>query len=772
MHRQVNRARRTLYYKHFIPYGLLVLVIMVLVCVSMTAKGIRDVRENVDAQMASTLEVASNFFESQLTDLERIAYEITINRQLKPYELLLDSYAASRASGLLSPFIHASAYLEDIFLMYSADIFDLYGSDPVIYSKNGPTNDETLWNHIYAFADMRLEALQASLREIGKPRVFFPVHADRPDQGKDYLVYAVPISVDPDGVNRRGVVVFLLDTQAMSDFFDRLFGLYGGSLRVVDATGAILYQVSFADGEPLSFLLSENHATNAVYFAEAEGAVDRAVLHTQPRGLRYVMDWHSSPYAYLRVDVLMIQVPIYMLLLLVGLCCALLLSRIHFKPLSQLYDAMITYGKPPHVSFQGIVTSLQVMEQQWDRLNYQMETQRVFFRMQLLRLVLSGEYQSPQQIEALLAENDLAFDAAQYAVCALRIEDRHPTPPSPGLSAVEHYVEQAYRLPDERRYCVAMESGGHFAVIFCLPRGVQLRAHMRRFFDAVAGELEENLLYATIGGVGLPAYSVADIHTAYDQAVQCFQAAFYKGLGNLYFFEEFPGQFVGDIVWYPTEQEEALINALERGDEGLAWEAIQSLGTILTTLQPPVYVAQSICAGMLNRVAVFARGAQLAPDEARLARLQRISANGYDTLQSYEDELLQLCRDLCVQWQGRQAEKNAQLCHQIAEMLHREYARASLTLPEIAERVGRSVGHIAKHYKRCYGKSVMQHLDEIRLEHARVLLAAPEPLTLDEVIERCGYVDKSNFIRKFKRAYQITPIRYRETQQKDPRDAL
>ena len=63
--------------------------------------------------------------------------------------------------------------------------------------------------------------------------------------------------------------------------------------------------------------------------------------------------------------------------------------------------------------------------------------------------------------------------------------------------------------------------------------------------------------------------------------------------------------------------------------------------------------------------------------------------------------------------------------------------------------------------------SVMQYLSTLRLRHAQTLLRDTE-LTLDEVIAQCGYNDKSNFIRTFKKAFFVTPMQYRKIARDTP----
>jgi len=94
------------------------------------------------------------------------------------------------------------------------------------------------------------------------------------------------------------------------------------------------------------------------------------------------------------------------------------------------------------------------------------------------------------------------------------------------------------------------------------------------------------------------------------------------------------------------------------------------------------------------------------------------------------------------------------------------YSDNNLTLELLAERFNVSPSYLTRYFKNQTGKSLMQYLDNIRMEQAKKLLLSTE-LSLDEIISQCGYVDKNNFIQKFKKYYGYPPISYRNLQQQE-----
>ena len=56
--------------------------------------------------------------------------------------------------------------------------------------------------------------------------------------------------------------------------------------------------------------------------------------------------------------------------------------------------------------------------------------------------------------------------------------------------------------------------------------------------------------------------------------------------------------------------------------------------------------------------------------------------------------------------------------------------------------------------------SPMQYVTQRRLTHARVLLIKTN-LGIAKIAALCGYNDVSNFVRRFRQQYHVTPLQFR-----------
>lgn len=94
----------------------------------------------------------------------------------------------------------------------------------------------------------------------------------------------------------------------------------------------------------------------------------------------------------------------------------------------------------------------------------------------------------------------------------------------------------------------------------------------------------------------------------------------------------------------------------------------------------------------------------------------------------------------------------------VREMLHAEFER-DIRLDDLARETGRSRFQINRAFRAATGLPPHRYLTNIRLEHARTLLAAGEGPA--EVAAAVGFADQSHLTRRFKAAYGVTPGRFR-----------
>lgn len=93
----------------------------------------------------------------------------------------------------------------------------------------------------------------------------------------------------------------------------------------------------------------------------------------------------------------------------------------------------------------------------------------------------------------------------------------------------------------------------------------------------------------------------------------------------------------------------------------------------------------------------------------------------------------------------------------------RHHYSENISVADIAEHIGMSDSWLYKHFKQECGCSILAYLMEIRVEHAKVLLAKTDKLIMEVACE-AGFENSGYFISVFKKLVGMTPKVYREKQ--------
>lgn len=97
----------------------------------------------------------------------------------------------------------------------------------------------------------------------------------------------------------------------------------------------------------------------------------------------------------------------------------------------------------------------------------------------------------------------------------------------------------------------------------------------------------------------------------------------------------------------------------------------------------------------------------------------------------------------------------------VFKFIHKNIANPTLTAPAIAKYLGMSTRVMYRRLEGITDKKLHMIIKESRMQHATKLLTSSK-LSIDEIMYRVGYENRSTFYRNFKETYGITPKEYRD----------
>lgn len=115
-----------------------------------------------------------------------------------------------------------------------------------------------------------------------------------------------------------------------------------------------------------------------------------------------------------------------------------------------------------------------------------------------------------------------------------------------------------------------------------------------------------------------------------------------------------------------------------------------------------------------------------------------------------------------MELRNRKSPKNSTLNRDIISYISEHYT-TDLTLMEIAAKFHMSYKYFSRYFKNTFNTTLSDYIMKLRLERAELLLSSSE-LSITEISLQTGFNNISFFIRSFKKAYGMTPLKYRNQQ--------
>lgn len=137
----------------------------------------------------------------------------------------------------------------------------------------------------------------------------------------------------------------------------------------------------------------------------------------------------------------------------------------------------------------------------------------------------------------------------------------------------------------------------------------------------------------------------------------------------------------------------------------------------------------------------------------------------------YQAEALSFLFSLLTEWirtphtdtaahQRTELRKSRLVSFEKAVLFLQEHYREQITLKDLSEAAGLSENYFGEYFKNVTGKTPFQYLNEYRIERAAERLRGSD-LSVTDISLECGFNDLSYFIKTFRKAYGISPNRYR-----------
>lgn len=450
---------------------------------------------------------------------------------------------------------------------------------------------------------------------------------------------------------------------------------------------------------------------------------------------------------------------------LLAIGASLGLSFLLFRPVKRLRAiARQLDASPSNLSdFDQIEWAMTGLSRKNTDLLSQLHSQSASLRQHILQSMCLGCMDQKEVFLALVREAGISFDERSLRLAELSIDrsEQLEARMDGTMRALTRYSLLKILRENVRAQgmsSIGCESGREHCVLAVLSGRVEDEERVREALRIVQRIAEENFHFTLTIGVSEVFSGLEGLSEHCRSAAGAVEQRYLHGYGQIFFSFE-------------TGSQEPATEEVRRQLARLEMQALRCLRG----------ESYAECIEAVEQYAQLIRDQNLSPAEARhyqlllcssidqQIRLQhgelrnsRLSGEtDFDTMDQLRDATIDRLTELDALRDGPQEGLRSELVTRCLEYIQDHLADQGLTMETLAGALNVSSGYLSKCFKVQVGVTPYQYIDALRMQRACQLLRGTS-LRISGILQACGYVDKTNFMRKFKRQYGMTPIEYRQ----------
>ncbi|WP_456290360.1 helix-turn-helix domain-containing protein [Paenibacillus sp. AK002] len=760
------------FYRYFLSYILITVISLSIMSGVVYNLVLSSMRDEVRHAMINSLDQFRNALDQRIQEMDRMAHQISKHTDLTPFKTTSTGYGAYLAIDELKQFLTTNRFISDIVIHYNSRKVD------TLYAASGTYDINHFFNDIFRFKNWDQNQFLIDSASILSP-VMRPMDALLVNQvaEQNYVVYSVPLVASAD--TPYGTVMFLIPEKSFNQLAANVLGDYNGSVYILGDQGQNLYTYNrgTADAGLMNTLTGMMPGTqnpwsiNHIHYQNQEYTVTKK--DSTARNYRYLAALPSDQIMY-KVD----QVKdIYNLtvfgIFIFGVALATALSVRNYKPLQKLMGVIAAQNPASQLptpsgkkdELDVISTAVANMIRENEGMIHQLHHQAISLREQFVLSLIRGKYKTREEINSYLHSANLPMYDPFFAVFLLYIDDYESFRAEYSDTMQSHLKDSLIKVLEEGddgigQGCGAeLLDGRSMVFVLNLKDGQDTEAILREYAEQVMSLIRHYFRFTVTIGVGCTYPEVNQISQSFIEANHAARYRLMHGGCRIIYYPDIDQNHVTKRS-YPVEILDQLVKSIRQGDQLAVIDAVQKAMTYIRDQNMSVEVALFICFDIVNNVAKTLMELEIELDEATNETLGKLFVPHLETIEELERLITDICLRVCITTSSKKESGNTELLDEIKAYIEENYKDHSLSLKCIADQFGISASYATRFFKNQTGEPLMRYIDCLRMQEAKQLLKTTD-LTLKDILYEVGYIDSTNFIRKFKRNEGLTPIQYR-----------
>ena len=706
-------------------------------------------KEQVVSSNLGSLNTLQNFMDMQLSQMQAIATQISVDSDYRPFQLLTNPMRAYTMLNKLRTLLLSNSFINQLMIVYKDDDY--------FYTANG-SYTKSSFEQSYKFLNYDGKALIEDLYGLDKPSVYpvGEIMIASATEPVNSIIFAYPLWYSNQGSLSFGSLAMLIDTTDIDQIIQEKIGSshsvflmispeghldYGSNTQVqLDMPGLLdklqrlaPMEVGEYESQGVSYLIASSHSDSTEY----------------QYGMMIPTDQIMKPVENVRF----IAVAVGMGALLVGLAFIVLLVIYNYDPIKKLQQTMGLDGVDLETRLNELdhirlhMVNLLAAKQ---NLESESRSNETAVRQYFLYRILRGEITNITS-ETIPLSIRRCLQSVNFRIAILEISGLQQLPYDPKNMIVEE-VERNLHGPEQAIAMLDME--GRRIIVLILDSHAWPELH--HTFTGLIDQINQQQALSATVGLGCEYPGLTDVRKSFLEASAALDYRLVGGEQRVFYFPELFAKNVNFRSLYDQlgrRLEYAVLQGQSDQSEDIIRELIQSI----TDQHMPLFAARLFLHDVINTLTHL------------VAQRYGSSYLAYD-LDIYGIERMTNIRDLAEAIRLT-VDK---LCHTVKDYLengHEEQRKFQdyllqhaflddFSVSGMASDFGCSQPSLNQRFKISMETTIWDAVVTLRIERAKQLLSETS-MTLQEIVSLIGYRDVSIFVRKFRIATGKTPGEYR-----------
>jgi len=747
-----------LFYKYLVSYTVIFLVPFVLTSSFFYHSSTSKLQEEIIQSNLEKIEQVSQFNDSRSVEFENTAMHISLNPKLTPYMMKQPFESKQGIRELISHKVNSNI-VDDILLFYN--------NDPFIYTTRGTTSVTNFTEMMYPFTEADKKRLLHDLKNITEPLAYpLDLTASRDEK---MIAYMYPIPQNEAAT--YGSVVFLIRENQLASSIPHVLGGFDGNVFVFNNDGQLL--TSHAAGDKLSGDWARNFSSeeDAVVLEETFNDVEYAVIPftSEQTNWSYITAVPTDQFYARMSHFKQLNFIVLSVILVIGIGLSIFLSRKQYEPIQEIIH-LVKENKKEQAAQRNrdellsIKNTIRHMSQDNATLQDKLKIQQPYVRDQLLFKLLKGHPINEIEHKHLEKHMELKHNNHFFTIL-IRFRNDFTD---------DHLLIQREKLLQWASF-VSLDQAQGFGIELLLENALvmvvqvdgkeKLQADQRHSFTTrFSKQLQEAFVLQPIIGVGTMYDGVDKVNRSFIEATAAIEYHLIGNRNEPIYFERISREQNKSM----DEMEKDYMKftqSLKQGDQTVAVETLSTMFDQLKQKQPSVNMLKFICFTITNTVLNHLTKLNM---DYRKEELEKLIE--FTTLDELKEHLTFLITKIGQEVKTREQDFQVQLSNNILSHIYHSIHLHELSLESTAKKFQVSVSYLSRFIKEQTGETFTQYVWSLRNnEFKRQLLETDEPIK--NIVLNVGYLDVSNFTRKFKQKEGLTPGQYRDQFKNREQDA-